>query len=398
MADRTHVIGQLQGSLLQVRHMLFELISFEDIVVSLELLDDVAVHKPDGTIIAEQIKSVTSGNNPTTDRATVFWKTLYNWLKYIKDSSLELDNTVFRMVVSSNRNIESGEIISQFHDATTREMAKEALSTAKLSLWGENDDKKKEIPHTYRSYLDELFSSANEEKVIGIIAEFTLDVHENDYDEKLFDKFSAQTIPPEFVDNLIVYMLGWVHERVNEYANQGVPALIKSEDYRNALVAQCRMYNQQNSIPALSETIADDTARTEVENQDVYIRQLDFIEEDFDAKLQAASDFLRTKAESTLRAEKGLFTPQSLQEYNEKLQRLWKSKQTQISLLAAATDVQKGKNLYAQTTEAAITNIELPTFFGSGMLQSLANEPQDEPAIGWHPRYKEILKGGGGDE
>jgi len=398
MADRTHVIGQLQGSLLQVRHMLFELISFEDIVVSLELLDDVAVHKPDGTIIAEQIKSVTSGNNPTTDRATVFWKTLYNWLKYIKDSSLELDNTVFRMVVSSNRNIESGEIISQFHDATTREMAKEALSTAKLSLWGENDDKKKEIPDTYRSYLDELFSSANEEKVIGIIAEFTLDVHENDYDEKLFDKFSAQTIPPEFVDNLIVYMLGWVHERVNEYANQGVPALIKSEDYRNALVAQCRMYNQQNSIPALSETIADDTARTEVENQDVYIRQLDFIEEDFDAKLQAASDFLRTKAESTLRAEKGLFTPQSLQEYNEKLQRLWKSKQTQISLLAAATDVQKGKNLYAQTTEAAITNIELPTFFGSGMLQSLANEPQDEPAIGWHPRYKEILKGGGGDE
>ena len=194
-------------------------------------------------------------------------------------------------------------------------------------------------------------------------------------------------------------MLGWVHERVNEYAKQGLPALIKSEDYRKELVSQCRMYNQRNSIPALSEKADADVVRTEVENQDVYIQQLDFIEEDFDAKLQAASDFLRTKAESTIRAEKGLFTPQSLQEYNERLQRLWKSKQTQTSLLAAATDVQKGKTLYAQTTEATmLTNLELPTFFGSGTLQSLANEPHDEPKIGWHPRYKEILKGGDDDE
>ena len=57
MPNKTLVPDKLQGYLLQVKHMLFELISVDDRVVSVEKLDDVAV-ETDGTVIAEQVKSV----------------------------------------------------------------------------------------------------------------------------------------------------------------------------------------------------------------------------------------------------------------------------------------------------------------------------------------------------
>ena len=77
MSNKTLVPDKLQGYLLQVRHMLYELISVDDRVVSVEKLDDVAV-EIEGQVIAEQVKSVTSANNPIAERAPVFWKTLYN--------------------------------------------------------------------------------------------------------------------------------------------------------------------------------------------------------------------------------------------------------------------------------------------------------------------------------
>ena len=87
MPNKTLVPDKLQGYLLQVKHMLFELISVDDRIVSIEKLDDVAV-EADGTVIAEQVKSVTSANNPIAERSSVFWKTLYNWCTYIEAGAL----------------------------------------------------------------------------------------------------------------------------------------------------------------------------------------------------------------------------------------------------------------------------------------------------------------------
>ncbi|MCL2681625.1 MAG: hypothetical protein FWE43_03975, partial [Streptococcaceae bacterium] len=392
---KTHVAGQLQGYMLQVRHMLFELISLDDIIVSIEKIDDVAVESPDGSVVAEQVKSVTSDNNPIANRSAVFWKTLYNWLSYIKDGSLKVEKTSFHMVVSSSHTVSAGDMIEQFHKASTIKDAKKALSAAKLELWGKDEISKKDVPCSYGKYLEVLFLDDNEILIAQIIEKFALSIHQNNYDDKLIKKFNAHVLLSEFEENLLIYMLGWVNDQVNEYTKKGLPATISSIDYRNALTIQKRMYDQRNSIPALSREIASDEAHTEVENQDIYIRQLDLIELDYGDKLEAASDYLRTKAEATIRADKGLFTPQSLTDYNDKIRRLWKSKQTQSLLLAVDSDVSKGKYLYAQTNEAVIPitlaeNV-LPSFFGSGTLQTLANEPHNNPVIGWHPNYCEIL-------
>ena len=73
MSKRTHVPDKLEGYMLQVRHALYNLISTEDVIVSVEGYDDVAVEANE-KVIAEQTKSVLSSNNPVTNKAIPFWK------------------------------------------------------------------------------------------------------------------------------------------------------------------------------------------------------------------------------------------------------------------------------------------------------------------------------------
>ena len=88
MIDKTHVPDKLEGYLLQTRHALFELISHDSSrVVSVEAYDDVAFENDD-TLVAEQLKSVLSDNNPLADRSVVLWKTIYNWSTYVSRGTL----------------------------------------------------------------------------------------------------------------------------------------------------------------------------------------------------------------------------------------------------------------------------------------------------------------------
>lgn len=118
-----------------------------------------------------------------------------------------------------------------------------------------------------------MFAPANEDLVEEILTKFEIDIHRSDYDENLINKFKGQTIPPEFSSNFLIYMLGWVTDEVHKYNKKGLPAIIASADYRKTLIAQCRMYNQKNSIPMLSYEITLDQIRTEVESQDIFMKR-----------------------------------------------------------------------------------------------------------------------------
>lgn len=388
----THAVGQMQGYLLQARYMLYELISFDDITISIEKFDDIAVELDDGTIVAVQIKSVTSdNNNPISDSAIAFWKSLYNWFEYVINGSLTIEHTKFRFVVISNKSLNQGDIVQSFNNALDEQQARTALQKAKTKLLNKKDESNSKL---YDKYLIKLFASENEDIFIRIIMKMSVKCYDSNYDVELRKKFSLN-IPPEFVDILFNYILGWVSNHVNESLKQGKPALIKSSDYKKALFAQMRMYQQNYSIPALAQEISESSAITELKQQDIYIRQLNLIDAEYETKLDAASDFLRTKAEIVMRADKGLVAEQGLDEYYDKLRRLWKNNR-QILILSSSSDINKGKELYYQTS-ASVINYRLqggdvPGFFGSGCLQTLANEPKDSPTIGWHPKYKSLLK------
>jgi hypothetical protein len=147
MFDKTLVPDKLHGYMLQVRHMLYELISVDNRIVSIEAFDDVAVDV-DGVITAEQIKSVTSNNNPLSERSPAFWKTLYNWSSYIENGSLPTD-AILRLVVVSNKNINVGAIQTAFSNAISYDDAKSALLTAKNKILVTED-----LSGSYKDYIN----------------------------------------------------------------------------------------------------------------------------------------------------------------------------------------------------------------------------------------------------
>lgn len=393
MCKRTHVPDKLEGYMLQVRHALYDLITTEDVIVSVEGYDDVAT-ETDKTVVAEQTKSVLSNNNPVTNKAVSFWKTVHNWSQYIKNSEFPLKQLILRYVIISAHKLSVGSIPQSFFDAKDEIQAKQALETARQELFV-SDQGTLDLSKECQPYVSYCFSSENEESVIKAIIAMELDLHEDSYDNDLKAKFCRQPIPLEYKEELFISMLGWVQDKIHQYTKKSKSAYIKSSEYRDALIKEIRGRNTNDILSAVSTIPNDEQTGEEVLRRDVYIRQLELIEMDSTELFCAASDYLRTKAEVIAWAERGIVTELSFSDYREGLKRIWKNEKMAVQL-KFSEDIKQGKLLYLNCSREVgnktLQGKAVPSFFGSGFLQSLANEPKKQPEIGWHPNYANLLK------
>ena len=71
--------------------------------VSLEYLDDVVIHRPDGTLTFEQTKSALK-QNPLSDWAVDLWKAVANWLDSVSKGEITPEEFEFRLYVTPRRN------------------------------------------------------------------------------------------------------------------------------------------------------------------------------------------------------------------------------------------------------------------------------------------------------
>lgn len=402
MPNRTLVPDKLQGYLLQVRHMLYELISVDDRIVSIEKLDDVAV-EADGKVIAEQVKSVTSANNPIAERSSVFWKTLYNWCTYIETGALP-SGAIIRFVVVSNGIVTPGSIQASFMNACSDSDAQKALADAKKSILGTAQDNfatdmYAALPDSYREYIRYLFDGNRTKIVCDMIKSMEIEIHNNTYDEDLLNRFSNQVgLPAEYVDLLLTDMLGWVTQTVESFTKDNKPAYISAAEYRKALNTQIRAYNTNAVLRAVSQVPSKDEQSGEIERLDTYIRQLQLVEMDDATLYEAASDFLRAKIDKIEWAQRGIVHAQSFEDYHDALYRIWTNQKQLMGLQYRTDAIACGKAVYFKcrndSAQQKLQGVETPPFFGSSSLHDLANTPADSPRIGWHPQYITLLKEG----
>ena len=95
--------GQYLGFALQPVRLCYHLLSCEPgAKVSLEYLDDVAIHHADGHHSLEQTKSATK-TNPVSDFAEDLWKTIANWLDLVADGFVKPSETAFRLYVTPKK-------------------------------------------------------------------------------------------------------------------------------------------------------------------------------------------------------------------------------------------------------------------------------------------------------
>lgn len=393
MPNKTLVPDKLQGYLLQVKHMLYELISVDDRIVSVEKLDDVSV-EVNGGVTAVQVKSVTSSNNPIAEHSVAFWKTIYNWCTYVESGLLPAD-AVFRFAVIANHSITPGSIQESFRIAHSYDEAKQALDSAKYTLIG--DKKYEQLPESYREYVQYIFDDSRETIMCGIVKSMEFEIHSNTYDEDLQVKFNNQPIPAEYSDVLLSYMLGWVTQKVESFTKDNKPAYISAKEYRDVLTSQVRARNIATILTAVSKAPTNAEAGGEVARHDTYIKQLNLIKANESMLFEAASNFLRVKIEKVEWARRGIVTEQSFGDYHDALYLVWTNRKSLLGIQYVSDPLNWGNALYSQcqidSLHQKLQGVETPSFFGSGSLHVMANTPIDSPRIGWHPNYMELLKG-----
>ena len=218
MTDRTHVPDKVEAFLLQVRHALFELIKAPDekCVIGVEVYDDVSLEN-DGHVIAEQIKSSLSSNNPVSNRSISFWKTLFNWCNYLEERQMKPD--ALKLVVVSSDTVKTGSIPEQFNKASTKCEAEKAIDDA-YKLLEETSTNGNIASEECKRYIDYCYQSEHRTTFIEVVKLFSVDLHNGTYDETLKRKFCEQPIPLEYADPLFIAMLGWVNERVHDFTKE----------------------------------------------------------------------------------------------------------------------------------------------------------------------------------
>lgn len=388
IGKNTHTPDKLYSFVLQTRHLLYELLDMNDdeAIVSTELFDDVAVQNNDG-ILAIQLKSSQSHNNPISDRAIDFWKTMYNWMIYCEENTLDINKTEFKLVINSLEEKQYGDISKSFDEAANKDEALKAIEKAKQELFYTG----KNIAEGYKMYIEHFFDEDKLELAKEIISRFSITVFNKNYDETLEKKFRNKVLCDEYYDILYEEIQGWIHEKINGQLKLGKPAFIKYGDFKRKLSEQLKMYRHSKIFGAISVKNTEEQCEDELNRRDNYIKQLEIINAKYDDKISAVDSFLRQSIDKTEWAKRGLFTSKSFDEYENNLMRKWDliNKRGEIIHHNLLKD-EVGRTIYYECImlDIELQGNKLPSYFTQGYYNNLANEMK----LGWHPDYREILE------
>ena len=371
--------GQYLGFALQpVRLCLHLLTCPEGAQVSLEYLDDVALHLADGSTLLEQSKSALS-QNPVSDWADDFWKCLANWLDIAAANTIEIEKSQFRLYVTP---IKHGVRSQELSDATTTDDVEAITSEIRKSL-----NRQRKVPGCM-PYLQK-FLDATAEKRVAIVSRFRIVSTDADPVQPIRDLL-APTVQPMLIDHLCQFAIGRAKETADRLIRNGQPAILDGDKFKE----EFRSFVQRNNLPGYLTSLAPKPPLEEVESLlaigPTFIRQLDLVNVSEDERVRAVSDFLRSSADKSSWAEAGLVFQQGLEEWDSELV------SRQGLVCGEVSDVHgdkeacvRGRITYRQCAQmqAPLDGRVVPGHFVHGCLNSLA----DVKRIGWHPDYEKLL-------
>jgi hypothetical protein len=350
--------------------------------VSLEYLDDVALHLADGSTLLEQSKSALS-QNPVSDWADDFWKCLANWLDIAAANTIEIEKSQFRLYVTP---IKHGVRSQELSDATTTDDVEAITSEIRKSL-----NQQRKVPGCM-PYLQK-FLDATAEKRVAIVSRFSIVSTDADPVQPIRELL-APTVQPMLIDHLCQFAIGRAKETADRLIRNGQPAILDGDKFKE----EFRSFVQRNNLPGYLTSLAPKPPLEEVESLlaigPTFIRQLDLVNVSEDERVRAVSDFLRSSADKSSWAEAGLVFQQGLEEWDAELV----SRQGLVS--GEVSDVHgdkeacvRGRITYRQCAQmqAPLDGRVVPGHFVHGCLNSLA----DVKRIGWHPDYEKLLGGEG---
>ncbi|MBN6111243.1 ABC-three component system protein [Xanthomonas bonasiae] len=371
--------GPYLGFSLQPVRLCYHLLnSPSDSSVSLELLDDVAIHYSNGNVLLEQCKSALS-HNALSDWSEDLWKTISNWLTAVESKKFDGGKAAFRLYVTPPK---SGKISTAIHDATSTDAVNLLLKQVKDKL------SKKAEPPKCMAYLQRFFDVPHALRN-QVICNTSISSSDADPVQPL-RTLLAPTVPDGSIDIICEAAIGMAKARADKLIREGMPALIGVAEFRKSFHAFVQQNNMPGYLASLSAAPTADAAKAVLTTRPMFVRQLQLIEATEAQQLRAASDLMRTSGDKVKWAEAGFIYEDTFKDWEDSLLRRHEAFAGEIKdLHSNKPEAMRGRLIYGRCSvlEVPIGSRTVPNYFTHGAFNDLA----DRRELGWHPEHKTLL-------
>jgi hypothetical protein len=234
--------GPYLGFALQPVRLCFHLLTCpKGAKVSLEFLDDVAIHYSDGSVTLEQAKSALK-HNPLSDWSVDLWKTLANWLDCVSQGKIVPEKSRFTLYVTPSR---TGALAQALNDAT--DAADVARLIADIAAAHAKQTKPRGCSPLAQPFLDAL----DDEKVVVIT---NLKVVSDDDPVEQLRALLRATVDPKLIDLLCEAAIGMAKERADRLIRDDKPALIDADIFKAEFITFVQRNNLSGFLQSFSPT------------------------------------------------------------------------------------------------------------------------------------------------
>ena len=383
-ASRTNASGIYLGFSLQATRFLVHLLKANPgDVVCLEVFDDVAVVRVDGTLFVEQDKS-NLATNPLSNRSLQLWKTLHNWMELAESGVIDPNKTTFVIYAFIAA---PGAIADAFHCASTADTATAAIAKARDELKLGDPSSKVDDPV---ATLAHQVLNTDPQRLVAIVKRFSIESGDGNPHGELQRLLLAKLVSEDVYPDVVRWAHGWVKIQVDRLLETKQPARIAQADFHAALLNYVRHHDREDILRSMAGSPPYEAVNLELAVRD-YVRQLRLIELDDVDVLEAINDFLRAASDRTIWAEQGLIDEGSLKSLAEELTSTWRNKKRRVTIsFSDKPEHLQGQALYSDCIEhdTRLDNLLTPKLFIRGSWHALA----DDLTIGWHPQYAATLR------
>jgi hypothetical protein len=346
--------------------------------VSLEHLDDVAIHYADGTVTLEQTKSALK-QNPLTDWSADMWKAIANWLDGLSTGQITAGKSRFRLYVTPQRH---GDWAQALSDAGT------AADVAELTALIKAKYAKQKKAKGCEPFI-QCFLHASDQERLAVVTNFKVLSDDADPVDALRDLLKA-AVAPELVDVLCQSAIGIAKEQADRLIRDGKPALIDADVFKRNFRAFVQKINIAGLLSSFTPAPTHGQVEVLLSARPTFIRQLEIIDATENDRVRAVSDFLRASADKSAWAELGLVFEGSLSDWDDDLVRRHGLICGEIADLHADKNApSRGRLIYNRCAQlqAPLDGRAVPGHFVHGCFNALA----DLMRLGWHPDYQSLL-------
>lgn len=371
--------GPYLGFALQpVRLCYYLLSSPRDSSVSLEYLDDVAVHYADGTLLLEQCKSALA-QNPISNWSDDLWKTVANWLDMVETQKVDGAQTSFQLYVTPPK---PGKLSAAMHAASDAKGV-EALVKQVIDKLKKKVDPPKCIAHVQK------FLDAADEIRVAVVGKTTVRATDTDPLEPLRELLRP-TVPDASLDVICASAIGQAKEAADKCIRRKVPALVGVAEFRRNFHAFVQQNNMAGYLPTFTAAPSKDAAKAMLTSRPVFARQLQLIEASEEQQIRAASDLMRTSGDKVKWADQGLVFDGTFEDWEDTLLRKHNAAQSEVQeTYSEKTQEAQGRVVYSRCAamDVPLDSRAVPGHFTHGGFNDLA----DRRKLGWHPEHQTLL-------